>query len=55
MLLIILKMATLNSALMLGLKNLVLLEEGSFEDNIMIDLKGPNLRPVNNIIKIIIL
>lgn len=50
----ILKMATVNGALMLGLNQSVFLEEGSFADMIMLDIHQPNMQPINNIIKNIV-
>ena len=50
----ILKMATVNGAKMLGLKKSLFLEEGSLADLIMIDLKQPDMQPINNIINNIV-
>ncbi|MBP5301344.1 MAG: amidohydrolase [Bacilli bacterium] len=50
----ILKMATVNGAKMLGLQKSLYLEEGSFADIIMLDIKQPDMQPVNDIIKNIV-
>ena len=50
----ILKMSTINGAKMLGLKKSLFLEKGSFADLIMIDLKQPDMQPINDIIKNIV-
>lgn len=50
----ILKMATINGAKMLKLEKSLFLEEGSFADLIMIDLKQPNMQPINDIVKNIV-
>ena len=47
----VLEMATVNGALSMGLKNCDVLEEGKQADIIMIDLKQPNMQPLNNIAK----
>lgn len=50
----VLKMATVNGALAMGLKNADVLAEGKLADLIMIDLNQPNMQPVNNIVKNIV-
>ena len=50
----ILKMATVNGAKAMGLNDADTLEVGKFADIIMIDLKRPNMQPINNIIKNIV-
>jgi len=50
----VLKMATVNGALAMGLKNADVLAEGKFADLIMIDLQQPNMQPLNNIVKNIV-
>lgn len=47
----ILKMATIGSAKIMGLDNCDVLKEGKYADIIMIDLKQPNMQPINNIAK----
>ncbi len=47
----VLKMATVNSALAMGLNNADVLDEGKLADIIMIDLKSPSMQPINNIAK----
>ena len=50
----VLKMATVNGALAMGLKDADVLAEGKFADLIMIDLQQPNMQPLNNIVKNIV-
>lgn len=50
----VLKMATVNGATALGLLDARYLTEGSLADIIMIDLKQPNMQPINNIEKNIV-
>ena len=50
----ILKMATVNGAMCLNLKDADTLEEGKFADMIMIDLSRPNMQPILNIEKNIV-
>ena len=50
----ILYMATVGGALSMGLKDSDVLEEGKLADIIMIDLKQPNMQPLNNIVKNIV-
>ena len=50
----VLKMATVNGATALGMLNARYLSEGSLADLIMIDLKQPNMQPINNIEKNIV-
>ncbi|WP_300410106.1 amidohydrolase [Lagierella sp.] len=50
----VLKMATVNSAHAMGLKNCDVLSEGKLADLIVIDLNRPNMRPINNISKNIV-
>ena len=50
----ILKMATINSALMIGLEKSTFLEKGNFADIIMINIHKPDMQPINNIIKNIV-
>ncbi len=50
----VLKMATVNGAHAMGLKNADVLAEGKFADLIMIDLQQPNMQPLNNIVKNIV-
>lgn len=47
----VLKMATVNGALGMGLKDADVLKEGKLADMIMIDLSRPNMQPLNNIPK----
>ncbi len=47
----VLKMATVNSALAMGLNNADVLDKGKLADIIMIDLKSPSMQPINNIAK----
>ena len=46
----VLKMACVNGANMIGVKNATYLEEGKLADLIMIDLHRPDMQPINNII-----
>ena len=46
----ILKMATINGAKALGLKNLDGIKVGNYADIILIDLLKPNMQPINNLI-----
>lgn len=50
----VLKMATVNGAHAMGLKDADVLAEGKFADLIMIDLQQPNMQPLNNIVKNIV-
>lgn len=50
----VLKMATVNGAHCMGLKEADILAEGKFADLIMIDLHQPNMQPINNIEKNIV-
>ena len=50
----VLTMATVNSARSMGLDNCDVLQEGKQADIIMIDLKQPNMQPLNNIAKNIV-
>ena len=50
----VLKMATVNGALAMGLKDADILAEGKLADMIMIDMHNPNMQPVNNIVKNIV-
>ncbi|MBQ8597159.1 MAG: amidohydrolase, partial [Lachnospiraceae bacterium] len=45
----VLKMATVNGALAMGLKDADVLAEGKLADMIMIDLYQPNMQPIHNI------
>ena len=47
----VLKMATVNGALAMGLKDADVLAEGKLADMIMIDLYQPNMQPIHNIPK----
>ena len=47
----VLKMATVNGAHAMGLNDADYLAEGKLADIIMIDMKQPNMQPVNNIVK----
>lgn len=47
----VLKMATVNGALAMGLKDADVLAPGKLADLIMIDLNQPNMQPINNIPK----
>ena len=46
----VLKMATVNGAVAMGLENAKYLKEGQLADLIMIDLSRPSMQPINNII-----
>ena len=50
----VLKMATVNSALAMGLVDCDVIAEGKKADLIVIDLDRPNMRPINNITKNIV-
>lgn len=50
----VLKMATTGGAKAMGLKRCETLTEGNLADLIMIDLKQPNMQPMNNIVKNIV-
>ena len=50
----ILKMATVNGAKAMGLKDLDYLEKGKLADIIEIDLTRPNMQPINNIVNNIV-
>ena len=50
----VLKMATVNGAHAMGLKDADVLAEGKLVDIIMIDLHHPNMQPLNNIVKNIV-
>ena len=50
----VLRMATVEGAYAMGLKNADVLAEGKFADLIMIDLHQPNMQPINNIEKNIV-
>lgn len=50
----VLKMATTNGALAMGLTDCDVLAEGKLADMIMIDLNQPNMQPLNNIAKNIV-
>ena len=50
----VLKMATVNGAHAMGLKDADVLAEGKLADIIMIDLHHPNMQPLNNIVKNIV-
>ncbi|MFA5687251.1 MAG: amidohydrolase [Bacilli bacterium] len=50
----VLKMATLGGAYAMGLHNADTLSEGKLADLIMINLKRPNMQPLNNIMKNIV-
>lgn len=47
----VLKMATVNGALAMGLRDSDVLKEGKYADFIMVDLNRPNMQPINNIAK----
>ena len=47
----VVKMATVNGAIAMGLKECDTLEVGKLADLIMIDLHQPNMQPLNNIVK----
>ena len=50
----VLKMATVNGALAMGLRDADILAAGKLADIIMIDLMQPNMQPINNIPKNIV-
>ncbi len=50
----VLKMATVNGALAMGLTDSDVLAEGKYADLIMIDLQQPNMQPIHNIPKNIV-
>lgn len=50
----VLKMATVNGAKVMGLKDCDVLDVGKYADIIMIDLKNPAMQPINNIAKNIV-
>jgi 5-methylthioadenosine/S-adenosylhomocysteine deaminase len=50
----VLKMATVGGARAMGLGSCETLTEGSLADLILLDLKQPNMQPVNNIVKNIV-
>lgn len=50
----VLRMATVEGAYAMGLKNADVLAEGKFADLIMLDLHQPNMQPINNIVKNIV-
>ncbi len=50
----VLRMATVEGAYAMGLKDADILAEGKFADLIMIDLNQPNMQPINNIVKNIV-
>ncbi|WP_100065723.1 amidohydrolase [Miniphocaeibacter massiliensis] len=50
----VLKMATVNGAKAMGLENCDALEVGKLADMVVIDLKQPNMQPINNISKNIV-
>ena len=50
----VLKMATVNGALAMGLKEADILAQGKLADLIMIDLNQPNMQPIHNIPKNIV-
>lgn len=50
----VLKMATVNGAHAMGLKDADVLAEGKLADIIMLDMHQPNMQPVNNIVKNIV-
>jgi 5-methylthioadenosine/S-adenosylhomocysteine deaminase len=50
----VLKMATVNGAHAMGLKDADVIAEGKLADIIMLDLKAPNMQPLNNIKKNIV-
>ena len=50
----VLEMATKGGAKAMGLNRCETLSEGSLADMIMLDLKQPNMQPVNNIVKNIV-
>lgn len=50
----VLKMATVNGALAMGLRDADVLSKGKLADMILIDLNQPNMQPLNNIVKNIV-
>ena len=50
----VLKMATVNGAIAMGIENAKYLDEGQLADIIMIDLSRPSMQPINNIINNIV-
>ena len=50
----VLRMATVEGAYAMGLKDADVLAEGKFADLVVIDLNQPNMQPINNIVKNII-
>lgn len=50
----VLRMATVEGAYAMGLKDADVLAEGKFADLIVIDLDQPNMQPINNIVKNIV-
>ena len=50
----VLRMATVEGAYAMGLKDVDVLAEGKFADLIVIDLNQPNMQPINNIVKNIV-
>jgi 5-methylthioadenosine/S-adenosylhomocysteine deaminase len=50
----VLRMATVNGALAMGLNDADVLAEGKLADIIMLDLTQPNMQPINNIVKNIV-
>lgn len=50
----VLKMATVNGAMAMGLRDCDILKEGKYADFIMIDLNRPNMQPLNSIVKNIV-
>ena len=50
----VLRMATVNGAHCMGLKDADVLAEGKLADLIMLDMHQPNMQPVNNIVKNIV-
>lgn len=50
----VLKMATVNGSIAMGLENSRYIEEGQIADLIVIDLNQPNMQPINNIRKNIV-
>jgi len=50
----VLRMATVEGAYAMGLKDADVLAEGKFADLIVLDLNQPNMQPINNIVKNIV-
>ena len=50
----VLRMATVEGAYAMGLKDADVLAEGKFADLVVIDLNQPNMQPINNIVKNIV-